>query len=216
MCSRPTSRSAYRPRDTHLMSEAPGRAPVVVYLDQNQWIKLAQARFSPQKILSAHELGAADAVLRAMEAGTIAVPLANAHLVETAHAGTGQRRKQLADTMLNGYGGWHMRHPLDVRRHELIDVLQRHRGLTSSPRLRVFSRAPGTPFPEREAGQLFQASREFSDSDHHFIEYRSWRARFNWRLARGDPARTGETKDPLSARSPLAAAQRPRSSRMAD
>lgn len=90
----------------------------VVYLDQNHWITLARARRAPEKIRNEEEREAADQLWQLATTGLVRLPLSFAHLAETAHAGNGQRRRDLAETMLEAYDGWHMMHPLAITRHE--------------------------------------------------------------------------------------------------
>ena len=97
--------------------------PPIIYLDQCHWITLAQAQFTRRKILSSNELAAADFILKAASDGRIRLPLSVAHMVETAKAGNGPRRQQLADTMLSAYDGWHMNNPITVRGEEMARAL---------------------------------------------------------------------------------------------
>ncbi|MFC8878031.1 hypothetical protein [Streptomyces ardesiacus] len=114
----------------------------VVYLDQNHWITMAQARFAPEKIQKTEELEAAKALWELAIAGQVRLPLSMAHLVETAHAGTKSSRRRLAQAMLDGYGGWHMLSPLVVRRYELVSAF---RGTTLTAK-DVFTTAANSPF----------------------------------------------------------------------
>ena len=91
----------------------------VVYLDQKDWINMARARVSRHKVQSPRELEAADALWEVVAADRVLLPLSCAHLIETARRGVEQDRIDLADAMLAGYGGWHMRHPIEVRGKEL-------------------------------------------------------------------------------------------------
>lgn len=90
----------------------------IVYLDQNHWITMAQARVAPKKVQRADERQAADELWGLVTAGQVRLPLSSAHLVETVHAGDRERRRDLAKVMLDAYGGWHMLNPLVVRRYE--------------------------------------------------------------------------------------------------
>src|SRR5436309_6667980 len=119
-------------------------SPPIVYLDQCHWITLAQAQFAKHKIHSADELAAADFILKAARDGRIRLPLSGAHMVETAKAGNGMRRHQLADTMLFAYNGWHMNNPITVRGEEMAQALTQQEA--SLDRDQVFNQHPGTPF----------------------------------------------------------------------
>ncbi|WP_405526267.1 hypothetical protein OG592_02135 [Streptomyces avidinii] len=93
------------------------------------------------------ELQAADVLWAQVEAGLIRLPLSSAHLVETVHAGNKERRRHLAQAMLDAYGGWHMVNPLVVRRQELISALGGGRALEAAD---VFTSAAGSPFSTYE------------------------------------------------------------------
>lgn len=118
--------------------------PPIIYLDQCHWITLAQAQFAKHKIHSSDELAAADFILKAASDGRIRLPLSGAHMVETAKAGNGTRRHQLADTMLSVYDGWHMNNPITVRGEEMVRALAQQEA--SLDRDQVFNQHPGTPF----------------------------------------------------------------------
>lgn len=122
------------------MSTAP-----VVYLDQAHWVTMARVRVSPQKIRPAAELDAATRLWKAVDREEVRLPLSMAHVVETSHRQDDRSRVDLADAMLDGYHGWHMHHPQDVRRTELGRALRPgvKPPLTTDA---VFSRHPGTPF----------------------------------------------------------------------
>ncbi|WP_406351261.1 hypothetical protein OHB56_01930 [Streptomyces sp. NBC_01635] len=92
----------------------------IVYLDQNHWVTMAQARVAPEKIQRADERQAADELWGLVTAGQVRLPLSSAHLVETVRAGDRERRRDLAKVMLDAYGGWHMLNPLVVRRYEFV------------------------------------------------------------------------------------------------
>ncbi|MFE9388774.1 hypothetical protein [Streptomyces sp. NPDC006784] len=115
----------------------------VVYLDQNHWVTMARARYSRGKVDVAEELEAADAMWELVRAGQVRLPLSSAHLVETVHGGTKERRRQLGEAMLSAYGGWHMLNPLVVRRLELIRSFESKQILTAGD---VFTTAPYSPF----------------------------------------------------------------------
>ncbi|MFJ9968695.1 hypothetical protein [Streptomyces avermitilis] len=114
----------------------------VVYLDQNHWVTMARARVAPEKIQVAEERLAADALWELVAAGQVRLPLSSAHLVETAHAGTKDRRRHLAQAMLDAYDGWHMLNPLVVRRYEFVSAF----GGTALTSRDVFTTAAESPF----------------------------------------------------------------------
>lgn len=114
----------------------------IVYLDQNHWVTMARARVAPEKIQVVEEGQAADALWRLVESGQVRLPLSMAHLVETAHAGTKDRRRHLAEAMLDAYDGWHMLNPLVVRRYEFVGAFS---GVTLKAK-DVFTTAANSPF----------------------------------------------------------------------
>lgn len=120
------------------------------------------------------ELGAADAVIRSSTAGKVLLPLSTAHLVETARTGNPERRTKLAESMLQLYDGWHMRHPLDVRQFELIALLKGE-ATPSTAELCPFSTEPNSPFQAERWPNTFRTSDEFSGGQQKFIADRAWR-----------------------------------------
>lgn len=90
---------------------------LVVYLDQNHWSLLARARSSPLRG-DGRQRQAAAALEDLVTSRSIVVPASGGNFVETVPL-YGQRRVDLAQTMLGVSRGWQMRHPLDMRRIEL-------------------------------------------------------------------------------------------------
>jgi hypothetical protein len=97
----------------------PGRP--VVYLDQNYWVLLSQARWAPQKIVRPSDREAATTLIRLADERAILLPLAAAHLTEAPTGGP--RRRHVVITMLSLSRGWQMRSPLHLRRRELRAAL---------------------------------------------------------------------------------------------
>jgi hypothetical protein len=151
--------------------------PVTVYLDQTHWISMAQARVNRGKLEQRRgvaELTAADRLWGAVEAGEVRLPLSCAHLVETAHAGAEARRADLADAMLAGYSGWHMRHPIDVRGMELTWGLRPEPDAAPDAR-DVFTQTPGAPFRAAEFEPYVCRDPAFPEPVKRLIEQLSWR-----------------------------------------
>ncbi|MCC8250387.1 hypothetical protein [Saccharothrix luteola] len=109
----------------------------VVYLDQNQWVKLAQYLHTPHK-LQAAEHAAAATVIDWVRTRRIVLPLSAAHATEIGSARP-QYRATLVPLMLDLCRGWQMRDPLRVRVDELLALFgaRRHR--------RSFTPQPGAP-----------------------------------------------------------------------
>ncbi|MFE4687516.1 hypothetical protein ACFRNJ_43230 [Streptomyces sp. NPDC056721] len=116
----------------------------VIYLDQNHWVTMARARVAPEKIQGVEERQAAEELWELATKKVVRLPLSSAHLVETAHAGTKERRHDLAKAMLEAYDGWHMLNPLVVRLHEFAGAFD-GRKLTAE---HVFTTAPQAPFSD--------------------------------------------------------------------
>ncbi|WP_186782531.1 hypothetical protein [Streptomyces sp. CBG9] len=148
--------------------------PRIVYLDQNHWITLAQARRAPEKIPNEEEREAADQLWELATTGLVRLPLSFAHLGETAHAGNGQRRRDLAETMLEAYDGWHMMHPLAITRHEFQAAFGGP-ALTSED---VFTTAADSPFSTYTPDPRKRAS----DSARRSLAELTWRAAWSCAL----------------------------------
>ncbi|WP_143047265.1 hypothetical protein [Amycolatopsis xylanica] len=118
-----------------------------VYLDQNQWIKLAQYVHTPDK-LTAPERAAAETVCRWARDQRILLPLSGAHLTEIASARS-RYRNTLVPLMLELCRGWQMRSPIRVRQDELRAMFRvRQAGQQTSEEARpaVFTLEPGALF----------------------------------------------------------------------
>ncbi len=148
--------------------------PRIVYLDQNHWITLAQARRAPEKIQNEEEGEAADQLWQLATTGLVRLPLSFAHLGETAHAGNGQRRRDLAETMLEAYDGWHMMHPLAITRHEFQAAFG---GPALTPE-DVFTTAANSPFSTYTPDPRERAS----DSARRSLAELTWRAAWSCTL----------------------------------
>lgn len=115
----------------HVAFEMPGidgRSPLrertIVYLDQNHWSALAKAVHRPAS-LRAPEREAARAVIRMVLDEKIILPLSFAHVSETCQWEDAENRYQHALTLLRLSAGWVMRDPVQVRQHELRQILLR-------------------------------------------------------------------------------------------
>lgn len=103
--------------DPELTDQASGRP--VVYLDQCHWINLARSVFQPDKVTTAAELSASNMLLDLAKARRIILPISSGHALESTQT-VGRWREHLAATMIGTSRGWQMRHPLKVRRDELL------------------------------------------------------------------------------------------------
>lgn len=102
--------------------DLPSTGVPVVYLDQLHWVALSQARFAPEK-LPGPQLAAAKQLIALAEQRLIILPLAGAHLTESADL-TGRWRAHLGSTMLGLSRGWQMRSPIHVRGDEMTLALR--------------------------------------------------------------------------------------------
>jgi hypothetical protein len=73
-------------------------SPPRIYLDQNAWIKLARIHFGIDKSETLE--GLVRAILAAVDANQIRVPLSFNHLIEACTSGDMERRKRLAGFMV--------------------------------------------------------------------------------------------------------------------
>lgn len=169
----------------------------VVYLDQNHWITLSRARVARHKVEPPAELAAADHFIGLVESGTIRTPLSTAHLVETARAGDGPRRRDVAATMLSLHGGWFMADPMTVRQAEVAAGLSRE--VAAPTTQQVFSQLPGTPFHGYEPHECKDSSLPLELQD--LVELLAWRESFADVL-------TGAVDTPDEARAAQAATER--------
>jgi hypothetical protein len=131
--------------DWHLDSPSIGRdRRPIVYVDQNHWVYLSQARIGSPKLTGAR-LHAYQRFLESAGDQAIIVPLSSGHFVELGRK-SGQQRRDVAVTMLQVSRGWVMRNPLRVRAEELRRLFD-----AESPVGEVFSLDPSPLFSDTEA-----------------------------------------------------------------
>lgn len=109
----------YSPHD-----KDPLRGRTSVYLDQNHWSSLGAAKSGSERIRSEKERAAATRVADLASDAGIVLPVSSATLRETG-ALYGDRRYQLGVTIAQLAGGWQLRHPLAVARHETLTAVSR-------------------------------------------------------------------------------------------
>ncbi|KHK96582.1 hypothetical protein LK09_14690 [Microbacterium mangrovi] len=97
----------------------PLRGRITVYLDQNHWSSLAAARTGSHRIRSESERAAALRVAELASDAGIVLPVSSATVRETG-AMYGNRRYALGISIAQLAGGWQLRHPLAVARHEIL------------------------------------------------------------------------------------------------
>jgi hypothetical protein len=114
----------------------------IVYLDQNHWIYVGQAKHGDAR-LSQPDRDAALWLIDRVHDGSVILPLSATHVSETGYANAGPSRKRLAKLMIELSNGWQIQNVLDVRARELGSVF----GL--GPRVNsddIFGRSAGLLF----------------------------------------------------------------------
>ncbi|KAA1399913.1 hypothetical protein [Aeromicrobium ginsengisoli] len=101
--------------------EDPLHGRATVYLDQNHWSTVALARVAPERVKNRDELAAACELIRLATDGGIVLPLSSGHMLETAGL-YGDKRYDLGVAMASLTGGWQLRHPMSVWRHEAAEM----------------------------------------------------------------------------------------------
>lgn len=98
-----------------------GPASLVIYLDQNKWVQVAQAVNAPDK-LTVRDLDAALRLVQLARRGDVLLPLSSGHWIETGPLDR-RRREHVATQMVGLSRGWIMRDPLRVTESEIARLL---------------------------------------------------------------------------------------------
>lgn len=104
---------------------APLRGRPSVYLDQNHWSTLANAMHRPERVKDGDELEAATRLIELAKSRAVVLPISAAHTLETCKQAHPDERYARALTLIQLSAGWQLRHPLEIRRFELLRVLTR-------------------------------------------------------------------------------------------
>jgi hypothetical protein len=96
---------------------------LIVYLDQNQWSLVANARQGNDRVHEA-DVAAAERIQELVAENKIVLPASSGHFYETTRWSDPDRRYVLGLTILQLSRGWQMRNPIDVRRAEILEALQ--------------------------------------------------------------------------------------------
>lgn len=127
-----------------------------VYLDQNRWRTVSDVLHDPMRVKDVAEQRAAQEIIDLFDDGHIVLPLSTGHMLETAGL-FGERRYEVGVTMARLAGGWQIRHPLDIWKHEAELTIRRH--------LRLLEDAPVTYPVTTEPGALFGSGTKLGISD---------------------------------------------------
>jgi hypothetical protein len=144
----------------------------IVYLDQNRWINVARAVLKPEQVTPASERKPAEALADAAHGNELTLPLAAAHLVELAQAGSARRRRELGGVMADLSSGWFMRSPLAVRREETTAALRARtpRPTDAGPRPPVFTCSPVGFFSSQSTAADPEPDADFGGHSLHGID----------------------------------------------
>jgi len=117
-----------------------------VYLDQNRWRTVSDVVHDPTRVENPDERRAAQDLIRLVTDGGIVLPMSTAHLIETAGL-NGDRRYEIGVAMAQLAGGWQIRNPIDLWKHECEVSIRKYLGLTeNAPILHPVVTEPGAMF----------------------------------------------------------------------
>lgn len=117
-----------------------------IYLDQNRWRTVADVLHEPARVTDISERRAAQDLIRLANDGGIVLPLSTGHLVEAAGL-YGDRRYEVGVAMAHLSGGWQIRNPLDLWKHEVDLSFRGHLDLMeNAPVLHPIVTEPGALF----------------------------------------------------------------------
>ena len=127
-------------------SPPPLRGRPSVYLDQNRWRTVADAFHEAARAEDLDERRAAQDLIRLASDGGIVLPLSSGHLLETAGL-RGNRRYKVGVAIAHLAGGWQIRNPLDLWKHEVDRSIRERLGLVEdAPVLHPIVTEPGALF----------------------------------------------------------------------
>ncbi len=132
-----------------------------IYLDQNHWRTVSEALHDADRVKDSAERRAAQELIRLANDGAIVLPLSMGHMLETSGL-YGDRRYEVGVAMVSLAGGWQIRHPLDVWKHEAELTIRSHLGLMQDAVLHPIVTEPGALFG---SDATFGISNETPDKD---------------------------------------------------
>jgi hypothetical protein len=117
-----------------------------IYLDQNRWRTVSDVLHDPTRVKDAAERRAAQDLINFASDGRIVLPLSIGHMLETEGL-FGERRYEVGLTMAKLAGGWQIRDPLDIWKHEAEVTIRGHLMLSEgAPVVHPVSTEPGALF----------------------------------------------------------------------
>ncbi|WP_440714246.1 hypothetical protein [Gordonia sp. FQ] len=145
----------------------PAKGRPSVYLDQCHWSTVAKAVVRPEA-LSADDLVAAQRIMKLAHDGGIRLPISSATLQETT-ALYGDRRYEIGIAIASLSGGWQLRDPLEIRRHEFAAWFAERLSLDATlPGVDAVTLSPRSVFGDRiesaSGGDLSESMRQFHDA----------------------------------------------------
>lgn len=133
-----------------------------IYLDQNRWRTVSDVLHDPTRVKDTAERNAAQDLIDLASDGHIVLPLSMGHMLETEGL-FGERRYEVGLTMAKLSGGWQIRHPLDIWKHEAELTIRGHlRLLEGAPVVHPITTEPGALFG---SDTTLGISDEMSDGD---------------------------------------------------
>ena len=127
-------------------SQPPFNGRPSIYLDQNRWRTVSDVLHDPTRVKDGAERRAAEELIYLASDGRIVLPLSMGHMLETGGL-FGERRYEVGLTMARLAGGWQIRHPLDIWKHEAELTIRGHLGLLQgAPTVHPVSTEPGALF----------------------------------------------------------------------
>ena len=127
-------------------SQPPFNGRPSIYLDQNRWRTVSDVLHDPTRVKDGAERRAAQDLIDLASDGRIVLPLSMGHMLETAGL-FGERRYEVGLTMARLAGGWQIRHPLDIWKHEAEMTIRGHlRRLEGAPVVHPVMTEPGALF----------------------------------------------------------------------
>lgn len=137
----------------------------VIYLDQKDWSLLANVLHDPGRIRSFVERRSGERLISLVRDFKVILPMSFGHMVETSKWTNDEHRYRHALTLLEFSDGWQMRHPYDIRVHELRQTIQAFRHHEPNATLDVFTLAAGAMQPSHAGDVLASLASDLTPPD---------------------------------------------------